>query len=125
SIATLLPLYSGAIAAERAEHLAKLLNKRSQFKASSPVPSVPLDSPYFNATKYWQGPTWINMNWLIIDGLKHYGFKDEAEKLRDKTIKMVEASGCYEYFSPLDGSPAGAENFSWTAALTIDLLKQN
>lgn len=125
SIATLLPLYSGAITKERAEHLVKLLGKRSQFKANYPVPSVPLNSPSFNPTKYWQGPTWVNMNWLIIDGLEQYDFKAEAEKLRQKTLKMVEAAGCYEYFNPLDGTPAGAGNFSWTAALAIDLLKQN
>jgi hypothetical protein len=37
---------------------------------------------------------------------------------------MVEKSGCYEYFDPLTGEAAGAPNFSWTAALAIDLLKQ-
>jgi hypothetical protein len=36
---------------------------------------------------------------------------------------MVQKSGFYEYFNPLNGNPAGASNFSWTAALIIDLLK--
>jgi hypothetical protein len=36
---------------------------------------------------------------------------------------MVAKSGCYEYFDPLTCAGAGAANFSWTAALTIDLLK--
>jgi len=36
---------------------------------------------------------------------------------------MVFKSGCAEYFNPLTGEPAGAKDFSWTAALTIDLLK--
>ncbi|MDB5161011.1 MAG: hypothetical protein JWO96_391 [Candidatus Saccharibacteria bacterium] len=123
SIATLLPLYSGAISKERAQHLVNMLKKRRTFGASWPVPSVPLNSSYFDAHKYWQGPTWVNTNWLIIEGLKRYGFNEEAAALRDRTVEMVAKSGPYEYFSPLDGSPAGAENFSWTAALTIDLLK--
>ena len=123
TIATLLPLYAGCISKERAQHLVGLLKKRSQFRANYPVPSVPISSPFFDPHRYWQGPSWVNTNWLIIDGLKRYGFVDEAQDLRDRTLKMVSKSGCYEYFSPLDGSPAGASNFSWTAALTIDLLK--
>ena len=122
TIASLLPLYSGCISEDRAKHLVGSLKKRRQFKSSFPVPSVPLNSSYFNDLEYWQGPSWVNMNWLIIDGLRRYGFDEEAEKLKTQTIEMVKNKGCYEYFSPLTGEPAGAANFSWTAALTIDLL---
>lgn len=123
SIATLLPLYAGSISKERAEQLVSLMKKRSQFRANYPIPSVPVGSEFFDPHRYWQGPAWVNTNWLIIDGLKRYGFIDEAQDLCDRTLKMVAKSGCYEYFSPLDGTPAGAANFSWTAALAIDLLK--
>ncbi len=88
------------------------------------MPSVPVNSPWFKPHTYWQGPTWVNTNWLIIDGLKRMGYADHAAALTESTIEMVRISGCYEYFSPLDGSPAGAANFSWTAALIIDLLQQ-
>ncbi len=123
TIATLLALYSGAVPKEHAARLVELLNKSTWFKTPWPVPSVPLTSAYFEPLKYWQGPTWVNTNWLIIDGLKRYGYNEEAKHLHEKTIEMVKNAGCYEYFSPIDGSPAGASNFSWTAALTLDLLK--
>ncbi len=123
SIATLLPLYAGCISKERAEQLVKLLKNTNQFSPKFPVPTVPIHDPYFKPHGYWQGPVWLNTNWLIIDGLKRYGYKDEAALLAKRTLEMVGESGLYEYFSPLDGSPAGAENFSWTAALTIDLLQ--
>ncbi len=123
TIATLLPLYAGSISKERAAHLVELLKRRRLFSTSWPVPSVPLTSSYFDPYKYWQGPTWINTNWLIIDGLKRYGYEAEAKVLKERTIKLVAKSGFYEYFNPLNGDPAGALNFSWTAALIIDLLK--
>jgi hypothetical protein len=123
TIATLLPLYAGSITKDRAAHLVQLLKRRRLFSTSWPVPSVPLSSSYFDPYKYWQGPTWVNTNWLIIDGLKRYDYKDEAKVLQDRTLQMVAKSGMYEYFNPLDGTGAGAANFSWTAALTIDLLK--
>ena len=123
SIATLLPLYAGTITKERANHLVTLLENTHHFGPAFPVPSVPVDSAWFHQKLYWQGPSWVNTNWLIIDGLKRYGFKEHAAALRESTLEMVQKSGCYEYFDPLNGEPAGAANFSWTAALSIDLLK--
>jgi hypothetical protein len=124
TIATLLPLYAGTISQERADQLVKrLLENEHVFGTAYPVPSVPVNSFWFQPKRYWQGPTWVNMNWLIIDGLKRYGFKDHAAALRESTLEMVAKAGCSEYFDPLSGEAAGADNFSWTAALTIDLLK--
>ena len=122
SIATLMPLYAGSISNERASRLVKLIEDPHQFGTNYPIPTVPLSSEWFQAHRYWQGPTWINTNWLIIDGLRRYGFYDQAEALKETTLDLVEKHGMYEYFSPIDGSPAGIANFSWTAALTIDLL---
>ncbi len=125
SIGTLLPLYSGSITKERAARLVRLLENDHLFGTNYPVPSTTVSSEWFKPTGYWQGPSWVNTNWLIIDGLKRYGYHDHAAALTETTLEMVARSGCYEYFNPLDGSPAGAANFSWTAALTIDLLKES
>jgi len=125
SIATLLPLYAGCIRQERAETLVRMLENDQQFGTNYPVPTVPVNSFWFHPRGYWQGPAWVNMNWLIIDGLKRYGFKDHAAALTETTLEMVQRSGCFEYFDPLTGDAAGAENFSWTAALAIDLLKSS
>lgn len=121
SIATLLPLYAGSITKSRARELVKLLESEHQFGSNYPVPSVPVSSSDFQAERYWQGPTWVNMNWLIIDGLERYGFTDHAAALRETTLDMVARSGCAEYFDPLTGSALGAPDFSWTAALALDL----
>lgn len=123
TVASLLPLYSGAISKNHAAELVRQLKKTDSFALKWPVPSVPRDSIYFDPYKYWQGPSWVNTNWLIADGLERYGFGLESKELRQKTIQMVAKSGFYEYFNPLNAKPAGAANFSWTAALIIDLLK--
>ncbi len=123
SIATLLPLYAGTISKERAEILVKSLENDHMFGPSYPVPSVPLNSPWFNAKRYWQGPTWFNTNWMIADGLRRYGYKDHADALIEGSLELVQSS-FNEYYNPLSGEPLGASNFSWTAALTIDWLKR-
>jgi hypothetical protein len=123
SVATLLPLYAGNISKERAGELIRLIESPHQFGLSFPLPSVPRSSAFFDSRRYWQGPTWININWMVIDGLRRYGFNEHAEVLKEVTLELVGQHGCYEYFDPLDGSPHGSPQFSWTAALTVDLLK--
>lgn len=122
TVATFLPLYGGNLPNDRARVLVDLIRSKKKFATNWPVPSVPRDSPHFNPYRYWQGPTWININWLIIQGLKDYGFDKEAQVLTERSLELVAKSGMNEYFNPLNGDPAGAPNFSWTAALTIDLL---
>lgn len=123
TVASLLPLYAGTISKEKAERLVGLLASRKWFKSNWPIPSVPFCSSYFDPSRYWQGPTWVNTNWLIIKGLENYGYKDEADSLRQKTLELVAKNGMSEYFNPINGHPEGATNFSWTAALIIDLLE--
>jgi Trehalase len=122
SVATLMPLYSGAISLERASTLIKVMEEGYLATTRFPLPSAPPSSSWFEPKRYWQGPTWLNINWLVIDGLKRYGFADHAEALTKVTIELVERSGFREYFDPLTGEGAGVDRFSWSAALTLDLL---
>jgi len=85
-------------------------------------------SEFFNSKKYWRGPIWINLNWIIYRGLKRYGYVELSEKIKEHTIHFMNTYGFYEYFEPskalnnkLDKG-YGGNNFSWSAALTIDLL---
>jgi hypothetical protein len=121
TIAGLLPLYSGALSSAQAKKLAEQLSDPDLFESKFPVPSVPFRSHRYNEVGYWSGPTWLNINWLIVDGLNRYGLTAHAKKLTSSSIAMVEKSGAYEYFSALDGAGLGARDFSWTAALAIDL----
>jgi hypothetical protein len=125
SIATLLPLYAGTISEERVKRLLELITRPEYFGAEWPLPTTPLSDPNFDAVKYWQGPTWINTNWMVIDGLRRYGYQKEALDIKKRTLELVKKNGFYEYFNPNDGSPKGAANFSWSAALIIDLLKSS
>lgn len=82
----------------------------------------------FNPRKYWRGPVWINMNWMLFLGLKNYGFTDVAARMKQDSIELIEKYGFYEYFDcrkdtgdeNLTGY--GGNNFSWSAALFIDMV---
>jgi glycogen debranching enzyme len=122
TVATFLPLWAGTASTERAARLTKALHDPDAYGVAFPVPSVPVGAPEFQPTRYWKGPTWVNMNWAIVQGLDCYGEANLADDLCRRTLDLVDRSGCREYFSPLTGEGHGADEFSWTAALTIALL---
>lgn len=123
SIESLLPLYAGCISKERAALIVKTLENEHVFGPAYPVPSVPRNSVWFDPVRYWQGPTWFNINWLIIDGLRRYGYHDHADALKESMLELATEHGFHEYFNPVTGDGLGASNFSWTAAVVLDLIK--
>jgi glycogen debranching enzyme len=86
------------------------------------VTTVSKSSPAFDARRYWRGPVWINVNWFLLRGLERLGLAAEAEELRTMTLRLVQASGFSEYYHPATGEPLGSPEFSWSAALTLDLI---
>lgn len=124
TIASLMPLYAGTISKERAVKLVKVLSNDNAFWLKYPLPSVSKNVRGFDPNRYWQGPTWINTNWLIIDGLTRYGFDKEASALKASTIEMMRENGIWEYYNSLTGEGLGIRDFAWSAALAIDLLEQ-
>jgi glycogen debranching enzyme len=122
TVATFLPLWSGVTSPDQQARLAARLAAPSGFWPAHPVPSVPTDASEFEPDRYWKGPTWINMNWAVIEGLLRVGRADLAEALRQSNLDLLEHGGLAEYFSAITGEGFGAEEFSWTAALALDLL---
>jgi glycogen debranching enzyme len=87
------------------------------------VASSDLLGPEFERRRYWRGPIWANLNWLLSRGLREHGFSGEAGELERITLGLVERSGLREYFDPVTGEGLGADHFSWTAAAVIDFLR--
>ncbi len=83
------------------------------------IPSADPDSVSFNPRKYWRGPTWPVVNALLALGFKGSGRTDLAERLRSETETLIRQHGFYEYFDPLDATPCGGADFSWTAAIWL------
>ena len=90
--------------------------------AGFPIPTVSMSSEDFDPVRYWRGPVWININWLVIQGLLRHGYMNPALQLMEKTIQIVQKDGFFEYFHPVTGKGHGSDNFSWTASLIIDLI---
>jgi hypothetical protein len=116
-------LYAGLASDVQAAQLVRELAPGGRFgRLPHGVPTVAVDDPAFEPRRYWAGPVWIHANWFILRGLQRYGYLAEAARLRETSLALVRQSGFVEYYDPRDGSACGARDFSWSAALTLDLL---
>ncbi|WP_393083410.1 hypothetical protein [Streptomyces sp. LN704] len=88
------------------------------------VPSYDLTGHAFDPRRYWRGPAWFNTNWLLERGLRLHGEHGRARELRSALLETADTSGFAEYVDPYTGEACGALGFSWTAALTLDLLHE-
>jgi hypothetical protein len=112
-----------------AEHVAAILAEAASPRfglptaaGGYPVPSYDRTAADFDPVRYWRGPTWININWLLWRGLRTHGRADLAARLRTSMLDLIRREGCFEYYHPDTGEGVGAPAFSWTAALALDLL---
>jgi glycogen debranching enzyme len=110
--------YAGVESAGQTKQLERVLNK-----VTYGVPSHDPESDKFDGKRYWRGPTWAVMNLLIglgLEEMKH----PLAQDVREMTRALIENHGFAEYFDPHDGSPAGGQAFTWTAAVWLSWAGQ-
>ena len=80
----------------------------------------------------WLGPIWGISNYMVFEGLRLYGFVDEARDLAIKTItlfgKDIEKNGqMHEYYDPETGEGVnnpGFQNWNLLSLNMFDWLKR-
>ena len=123
----LFPLLTGRLPSAIADRLVAHLADPREFWPRYPVPTVALDDPKFDPWQMWRGPTWVNVNYLLTEGLARSGYLELARELRRRTLDLIAGQGdIYEYYHPVTGAnpPKAASLFGWSAAVYIDLAIQ-
>jgi hypothetical protein len=119
-----MPLFGGAASGKQAERLYEYLNSKSFCALHQgncfTIPSYDTQKEGFKRENYWRGPVWININWMLLQGLRRYGFVQKADSLALDILQLPIRFGFHEYFDSFDGRGYGSRNFSWTASLFID-----
>ncbi len=75
----------------------------------------------FESRRYWRGPIWAVVNYMIQKGLAEHGETRLADRIKTDTLALIARSGFCEYFDPLTGDGLGGRDFTWTAAIHIAL----
>jgi glycogen debranching enzyme len=116
--ASFLAFYADAgSSAQRAQLIAAL--DRLTSSAAYLVPSLEAGSRDYDHRRYWRGPIWLVVNYMIAQGLAEQGHSDWADRIRSDSAKLIEKSGFFESFSPETGEGSGGDDFSWTAAMWL------
>jgi hypothetical protein len=118
----------------RAQSLRRHLLNPKEFWGEYVLPSVSRDDPAFtdpaNATKQsWRGTIWPPTNYLVCQGLRAYGFDNEASEFARKSAQLFLKSWtnfqiCPENFHPLTGAAAGQRHQSWGPLFALIALEE-
>jgi glycogen debranching enzyme len=107
------------VPATRAARIAETIARQGmRFRVASHAP----DDPRFQAKRYWRGPVWLVVNYMIGDGLARAGLDQAARAITRSSLDLIRRSGFAEYYDPRTGEPLGGGRFTWTAAMVLEFL---
>ncbi|KHE92155.1 MAG: DUF547 domain-containing protein [Candidatus Scalindua rubra] len=123
-----LPLFAGAATREQAQKIYNRMNSTSFCALNQgncfTIPNYDTQKEGFERSNYWRGPVWININWMLVHGLRRYGYTLKADSLQKDLLQLPIRYGFHEYFDSFEGTGYGTDNFSWTASLFIDIVEE-
>ena len=120
SVGGLIPVVAN-LPAERSAAIAHRITALSE-SVNYLVPSHDPTDARYDAKRYWRGPSWLIVNYLITDGLRHAEHTDLAQRIEASSLELINQSGFAEYYDPETGEPCGGSTFTWTAAMVMEFL---
>ncbi|WP_370520915.1 trehalase family glycosidase [Bacteroides sp. 214] len=110
---------------ERQFYDPRLFNCASGIRTLSPLEKMYNTRASGNPSS-WQGPIWINVNYLVFRGMINYGFEKEAREIAEKTVLLLgrdyERYGAlHEYYLPDNGEPVLNKGFQNWNLLVLNM----
>ncbi len=125
-----LPLWAGVPSKERAELLVKSLFNEEEFWRRFGVPTLSAKDDYYNPIGYWNGPIWVQWQYLIFRGLIDYGYiieaKELANRVMDNIIHQLKTDHYFwEFYSADDHQAGWNKAYIWTGIIARFLIDLN
>ncbi len=128
-IIAFLALWSGVADKRQADALLTHLTNPAEFWRKFGVPTLSADDSYYNPIGYWNGPVWVQWDYLVFRGLMNYGYKKEARELAERVMKnminqLKTDHWFWEFYSPDDHQAGWNKTYIWAgiiARFMIDL----
>ncbi|HKR77067.1 MAG TPA: trehalase family glycosidase [Rhodanobacter sp.] len=123
------PLWAGVATPAQAAAVERTMLDPRKFATTMPFPTLAADDPHFSPVKgYWRGPVWLDQSLFGVEALRRYGYHAEADAMARRLV--LDAKGLAagratfrENYDPLTGNGYQSQNFSWSAASYLLLLR--
>lgn len=120
SVGGLIPVIA-ALPENRSAAVAQRIDELSK-SAKYLVPSHDPTDERYDSKRYWRGPSWLIVNYLIADGLRRAGHIELVQRIESSSLELINQSGFAEYYDPNTGEPCGGSTFTWTAAMVMEFI---
>jgi glycogen debranching enzyme len=126
-----LPLWAGIADSARAKRLVEKLTDPDKFWRRFGVPSLSAGDSYYDPKGYWNGPVWVQWDYLIERGLLEYGYKAEAKELVRRVAagmiaQLKKDHDMWEFYSPDDEWAGYHKTYIWAgivARMMSDIME--
>lgn len=136
--ACFMPMWASIATAEQAERMVKEHYRNTKtFNAPYGVRTLSKMEKMYAILKSgnpscWLGPIWGVSNYMVYDGLRKYGYIEDAIDLAEKTIKLLgrdlqECGQMHEYYDPETGKGVnnpGFQNWNLLAVNMFEWMKE-
>jgi hypothetical protein len=133
-IAGFMPMWAGIVPGERLEILLEKLTDPERFWREYGVPGLSADDPSYapqaSGCCRWDGPVWVQWQYLLFRALLRYHRHDLAAELTDRTLagvraQLVEHHQFRELYDPDDaGRPnESMPNYIWSPLVALMMLE--
>ena len=106
-----LPLWAGIADTEIAKYLVDKMLDTTEFWRPYGIPSLSAANSYYCPIGYWNGPVWVQWEYLLYRGLRDYGYEKVADQLAervlDNMIYHLKADHVFWEFYSADDHQAG------------------
>jgi len=125
------PKYESIIDEKYIKDVVKRLLKPDLFVPTAGIRTLSTKSKFYNPNSYHNGSIWPFDNGLIAEGFENFGFKEEAEKVKNAVLNTVGKFGtaielyCVDEKGSVkgyagNGGRTGSQKQAWTAATILD-----
>ncbi len=128
SIVGFIPLWAGTVTDSQAEKLVQTMTDPDKFWRPYGIPSLSADDPFYKPTGYWNGPVWVEWQYLVVNGLLKHGYEKEAQELSDRVFENVihhlkDSHTFWEFYSPDEKWAGHHQTYIWTGIVARMLLE--
>lgn len=130
----LIPLYTGTADKKQAEKLAAQAMDPALFGSPYGITTLARNEKMFNLSatinpSNWLGPVWVVANYVVFHGLLRYGFREEAEKICEGTLELLDrdlkqSGQLHEFYNPDTGEPVMNGGFLNWNLLVLNMVTE-